>query len=332
MNSIQDGLRAHEPIARINDKRTATLVLVSCALEAFPDLHLELGDINRARGVEKPWSLPKLEKSCLTHSLLDDDVKHLTHSLAVLSVWVLNVTCVDDVFSFKIDFQSNFLAHEFRLNQIALIELLHRPDVEARVYVLANEHLNPVLLSINNLANFKWSELIRAVVSHLVGVIAVKQVDGILVDLRSVLTYLHLKLVCKEVQLLHLAFFWIAKGDDGTAAWLLGKARKSTATGHSALVGVKPLLFVSFSSLVATKVSFALVASSLSVLVETALLSVLVVATFSSVLVVATLRSIFVEAASVAVLLAISLSFSSRTIFSSLEPISISILLGEWSA
>ena len=211
MDGVQHRLSTHESIARVNDKRTTTLVFIGCALEPFPDLHLQLCDINRARGVKEPGSLSKLKKSCLAHSLLDDYVKHLTHCLTVLSVWVLDVTSVDDVLSFKIDFQSYFLTHQLGLDQIALIELLHRPDVETRIDVLANKHLYSIPLSVNYLADFKRSKLVRAVVGHLVGLISMEQVDGVLVDLGRVLANLHSKLVGEEVELLYLAFLWIAK-------------------------------------------------------------------------------------------------------------------------
>jgi hypothetical protein len=74
-------------------------------------LHVKVCDIDRTASIEETRSVPKLEQTCLTHCLLNDDVQNLTHGLTVLSIWIVDVLSVDGVLSNMINLELNFATH-----------------------------------------------------------------------------------------------------------------------------------------------------------------------------------------------------------------------------
>ena len=61
INLVKNSLSGHEPSTIVDDQRAASLVLVSSGLETTPDLHVELGDVDRLGCVKEAWTMSKLE-------------------------------------------------------------------------------------------------------------------------------------------------------------------------------------------------------------------------------------------------------------------------------
>jgi hypothetical protein len=205
---VQDGLGGHESSAAINDQTAAGLVLVGGGLETAPNLHVQLFDVNGRGGIEETWALSELQETSLTHGLLDNDVQDLAHGLAVLTVGVVEVGGVNAVFSLEVDLEGDLVAHQLRFDDVALIELLGGPDVETGVDVSSNQHLDSCLLAFNDFANFERSEIVGRNVG-IFRLLTLEHVQGVLIDLRSVLTNLHSELIGIELNLLHLGLFWV---------------------------------------------------------------------------------------------------------------------------
>jgi hypothetical protein len=156
VDSVEHSFGGHESRAAVDDQSTTRLILVSCGFESVPNLHLKLVNVHWTGGVEELWPVAELEKSSLAHCLLDDDVQDLAHCLAVLSLWVLDVSCVYDVFTLMLDQQCYLLAHELGAEKVALSYWLSRPDVETGVNELADHELDSLCFSLDDFGNLKW--------------------------------------------------------------------------------------------------------------------------------------------------------------------------------
>lgn len=91
LNLVKHSLCGEEPAAVVKDKRASSLVFVCSCLEALPDLHLEQVTCQWFRWIKELWSMANLYETSFTHSLLDNDVEDLTHSLSVLPIRVIDI-------------------------------------------------------------------------------------------------------------------------------------------------------------------------------------------------------------------------------------------------
>lgn len=151
---MEHSLGRHESRAAVDDQRATRLILISRRLEAVPDLHLKLSNIEWSACIEELGSVSKLQKTSLTHGLLHYNIQNLAHGLAISSPWVVDISSVDDILSFIVDEQGDLLAHELALQEVSLIDWLSRPDVEARVNELANHKLDSFGFSVDGFADF----------------------------------------------------------------------------------------------------------------------------------------------------------------------------------
>lgn len=107
VDDIEDCVGRHELVAVVDDKRANIRVLVSTSLEATPNLNLHLLDIDGVLETVELWSLAHLDEASLTHCFLDDDVEDLAHGLAIPPIGFVDLTWINNEFSFPFDEKSD---------------------------------------------------------------------------------------------------------------------------------------------------------------------------------------------------------------------------------
>jgi len=164
MDCVKYRFCRHKSSTAVNNKVTSRLVLIGRCLESAPNLHIKFTNIDGERWVKESWSLSELQKTSFTHCLLDNHIKYLAHSLAILSVRVFNIRCIDSVLSIKIDFQSYFLAHKLGCNKEALFNLLSCPNIKSGINELTSQKFNSGSFFFYDLRDFKWCEFINIII------------------------------------------------------------------------------------------------------------------------------------------------------------------------
>lgn len=103
VDEIESCVRGHKLVAIVDDKCAHVRVFVSTCLETTPNLNVDVLDVHWVLVAVELRPLAHLDETCFTHGLLDDDVEHLAHCLAILPVGLVDVCWIDNELAFTLN-------------------------------------------------------------------------------------------------------------------------------------------------------------------------------------------------------------------------------------
>jgi len=145
--------------------------------------------------------MTKLQEAGFTHCLVDNDIHDLAHSLAVGSIWIVDVGRIDRVLSFVIYFYLDGCTCPLCVKVVSFSDLLSRPDALSMLHVCAKDNFELLLELGHNLF-----ELECGVLESLVHLLAGFDSERVLVHHWAPLTNLHQELVRRKTNLLGFGF------------------------------------------------------------------------------------------------------------------------------
>ena len=190
VDDVEARLRRHEAVARVQDEHAVLLVHVGRALEALPDLHVQLLDVDGPRMIEK--ARPPAEGDHAlnsTHGLVHDDVEDLRVGLIVMSLprRKLITNRLDRQLTLGTDPKDVGLCEHGDGQLDGVLQLLGRPDVHARVEEGTDEHLDVASVPHHHLLDVVGRRRKALILPREAELVCWLEGDGVLEDWRCVL-------------------------------------------------------------------------------------------------------------------------------------------------